>query len=119
MLSREKMENKYYKDRYGNFYTKKSKIELQERIDDNDPSTFLPVLEEMNYPYIEEVWNNCVEFAKKHNLYNLKHSIIGKYIAKMNLLGFRAFTWKDTKFIAMLFENAKRREMELKNAINE
>lgn len=112
MLSKEDMKNKYYKDRYGNFYTKKSKIELQEQIDDNDTSTFLPILEEMNYPYMEEVWNGCVEFDERHNLYNLKHSVIGKYISKMNLRGFREYTWKDNSFIAMLYENAKRREME-------
>ena len=47
------MKNKYYIQRDGSFYTKKTKDEIKAEIDPTNPWTFLPILKDMNYPFYE------------------------------------------------------------------
>lgn len=44
-------------------------------IDSNNPQSFLPILEEMNIPYLESIYNEYLEFSNS----------FGRYLARMRL----------------------------------
>ena len=85
------MRKKYYLQRDGNFYTKKTKQEIQDIIDPNNPQTFLPILEDMNYPYLEYEWNKYISRYGTNG--------IGRYISCMRLKGYQRYLWKDSTWI--------------------
>ncbi len=61
-------------------------------INDTDPSTFLPILKEIDVPYIPSEWRSLL--VKKDPK---SPSIIGKYVSKMKLNQFKKYSWKDTE----------------------
>ena len=82
----------YFLNRQGEQYLI-PKEELKKIIDPFDENTFLPHLKNMNYPYLKEVWErireNCIRLNKKELTF-------GKYLARMNLMAYRNFTWENT-----------------------
>ena len=82
----------YYTQRDGSLYTKKTKREILDSIDENNPDTFLYLLKEMNYPYFKQIWDQI------HTLHPNAHNF-GRYIAKMKLMSFKYYTWDDSIFI--------------------
>ena len=78
----------YFIKRNGQFYTKQTKQEIYNIIDNNNPNTFLPFLEEMDYPYLEQEW----EYSAQRK----PESCLGFYIAKMRLMSFRSFGYADS-----------------------
>lgn len=83
---------KYFKQRDGSYYTKFTKEELYNKIDPYNIITFLPFLEEMDYPYFSKEWKRCLKMGK------MKNVCFGRYIALMNLKGYRGFTFKHTGY---------------------
>lgn len=81
---------KYFKQRDGSYYTKFTKEQLYNKIDPCNIITFLPFLEEMDYPFFSEEWQRCLKMGK------MKNNCLGRYIALMNLRGYRGYTFKDT-----------------------
>lgn len=79
----------YYKKRDNTFYKEKTKEEILSIIDYNNPATFLPFLEVLDYPYIEFEWNLMLENKNKKPNF-------GRYIALMRLASFRAFSYQDS-----------------------
>ena len=61
-------------------------------VDDTDESTFLPILKEIDIPYIPTEWRALV--IKKTPK---SPSILGKYVSKMRLNQFKKYRWKDTE----------------------
>lgn len=61
-------------------------------IDDTDPSTFLPILKEINVPYIPSAWRELL--VKKDPK---SPSIIGKYVSKMRLNQYKRYSWADSE----------------------
>ena len=61
-------------------------------IDDTDPSTFLPILKEINVPYIPSAWRELL--IKKDPK---SPSIIGKYVSKMRLNQYKRYSWADSE----------------------
>lgn len=59
-------------------------------IDNNNPRTFNWILKEINTPFIESEWNYLKE--RYPNSF-----ILGRYLAKMALKGFKNFTYDDTE----------------------
>ena len=86
------MKKKYYRKRDNNFYLDKTKEEILSEIDYDNPETFLPYLEILDYPYLEYEWNYRLQFGREHNLNN----IFGRYIALMRLRGYRGFSYQDS-----------------------
>ena len=82
----------YFLDRQGEWYLV-PKEELKKIIDPFDESTFLPHLKNMNYPYLKEVWEMVRE---KYVESNKKELTFGRYLAMINLKGYRNFTWENT-----------------------
>lgn len=61
-------------------------------VDDHDPTTFLPILKEIDVPYIPGEWRALL--VKKDSR---AASILGKYISKMKLNQFKKYRWADTE----------------------
>lgn len=82
----------FYKCRNGETYPY-TKEEIEKSIDPFVPSTFIPILKEMNYPFIEEEWiYNIISVINRRDNFDFMNG----YINKMNLFGFRNFTFKDS-----------------------
>ena len=89
------MEKKYYRKRDNSFYLDKTKEEILSEIDYDNPKTFLPYLEILDYPYLEYEWNYRLQLGREHNLSN----IFGRYIALMRLQGYRNFSYQDGEYL--------------------
>ena len=89
------MQKTYYRKRDNSFYTDETKVEILSKIDYDNPETFLPYLEILDYPYLEEDWLRKVEHGREHNHTN----IFGRYIAVMRLTGFRNFCFQDSSYL--------------------
>ena len=85
-------ETNFWKKRNGNYHTI-CKSYYRDTIDPYDTSTFLPLLKELDIPYIPDEWNHVIEWGNEKKK---SQSIIGRYIAKMNLAAFRGMTFQDT-----------------------
>ena len=83
------MENKYYKKRDGSYYTKYTKEKLATIINPIDENTAIPILEDMDYPFVRMEWEHLV---KKHIT---SRAVFARYIALMRTLGFRNLSFQD------------------------
>ena len=66
---------------------------VREKINNFNPMTYLPLLKILNVPFIINEWNKLI------NRYGFTGSIFPRYLSKMNLRGFRGYTWEDTKLL--------------------
>ena len=89
------MKRKYYRKRDNSFYLDKTKEEILSEIDYDNPKTFLPYLEILDYPFLEYVWNYRLQFGREHNF----SYIFGRYIALMRLKGYRNFSYQDGEYL--------------------
>ena len=90
------MTKQYYKERNGSDYIKYTKDEIKTIVNPFIEESFIPLLKDMNYPYITDVWLNTLKTCIERNHYLT--SCFGKYIAKMRLKGYSYYTREDTKF---------------------
>lgn len=92
-------EKQYFKtgrtDKFPSGYLPKCKTCVTMGINDTDPSTFLPILKEIDVPYIPSEWRALL--VKKDSR---AASILGKYVSKMRLNQFKKYSWKDTETLA-------------------
>lgn len=61
-------------------------------VDDTDPSTFLPLLKEIDVPYIPGEWRALLMKKDAHS-----SSVLGKYVSKMRLNQFKKYRWADSE----------------------
>ena len=94
-------------DRYPEGYMNSCKKCFTMHIDMDDPATVMPLLEEMNLPYIPREWNNLVS-KYRDNAKTTVTAIFGRYVAKMKLVQYRDYTYDDTE---SFFEEAKYKEL--------
>lgn len=97
-------------------------------IDNWDPDTYLPLLEEMDIPYIPSEWNKLMQkYAVGVPPEKLSGtSILGRYSAKMRLQQFSKYRWKDNDAIVQLEKDRIRTtmvsqgydEVEIQQALN-
>lgn len=66
-------------------------------VDNWNPKTFLPILQDIDVPYIKQEWNSILgqAYYKKDNITHL--TVIGKYLAKMRTKSFKHYRWSDTE----------------------
>ena len=116
----------FYKDKNGN-PMKKCKKCMASMIDLNSYSTILPVLKEINIPYIPAEFESLKErylFTEKNGQLvrnpNANQTILGKYIGKMKLLQFKDYNYEDTpKFVEAFEDKKSEQEEEVKKQIDE
>lgn len=93
------MEYSYYKKRDGKIYNVPQET-INNSINPFDPTTYLPHLELMDYPYIIEEWQRLRAYCLQKSYPDL---VFPKYIALMNLTAFKCFTWKDNKNLNQIY----------------
>jgi hypothetical protein len=103
------LKKNYYRKRDNTFYTDKTKSEIITEIDPFNPDTFMPYLKILNFPYFEEEWKRMVETWSKPEH---RHTIFGRYLAKMRLCSFRNFTYEDNEYIKEMAEIGKKKREE-------
>ena len=81
------MKKIYYKKRNNEFYTELTKKDILNKVDINDPNSFLLYLKILDYPFIESIWKHSLKYEKNFNF--------SKYIARMRLASFRSFGFND------------------------
>ena len=81
-------------------------------VDNWDSSTYLPILEDCDVPYIPEEWNNTLAKVSQNPEKVTSTVVVGKYLAKMKLGQFKKYRWADTEIIAKLKEKAIRESLE-------
>lgn len=69
-----------------------TKDEIKKKINIYDESTFIPILQKLDYPYIRHEW---IRLVKRYD----DNTVIGRYISKMRLFGYRQYSWKDSVMI--------------------
>lgn len=77
----------YYKCHNEEYYNTCKRC-MRWRINDNKPDTFLPFLKDMDYPYVKEEWDLLNK--RNQNAQMRSPTILGKYISKMRLKGFKS-----------------------------
>lgn len=65
-------------------------------VDNWDPETFLPILKEIDVPYIEEEWKATLEKAVASGKKITGKSVLGRYLSKMKLTQWRKYGYEDT-----------------------
>lgn len=67
-------------------------------IDNRDPETFIPVLKEMDFPYVPRLWVEVANQAYMRNpsTFGCK-SVLGRYIAKFAMLQYRGLGFEDSE----------------------
>ena len=57
-------------------------------------------MQALDVPFIEYEWNMLIDVHKNSN-------VLGRYLAKMNLRGFRDYTYEDSNFLNELYKQRK------------
>ena len=71
-------------------------------VDNWDPETFLWILQEIDIPYVPQVWQNLLRTYGKDPSKLTGATILGRYISSMRLKKWKDYRWKDTEFIQKL-----------------
>lgn len=67
-----------------------------------DPETFLPIIEEIDLPWVPDEWNKLLRKYGQNRAEVTGTTILGRYISKMRLAQFKQYRWKDTEFLQEL-----------------
>lgn len=69
-------------------------------VDNWNPETFLPILEDADVPWIPHEWNKILErFADRDPKEITGTTIIGRYITQMKLNQWKKYRWRDTEAV--------------------
>lgn len=77
-------------------------------VDNWDPQTFIPLLEDIDIPYVKEEWDVLLEKHKEHPEKLTGNTILGKYISKMKLRQWKDYRYSDTPKIRADLDEKKR-----------
>lgn len=78
-----------------------------------NPKTYLPILEELDVPYIPEEWNKVLaKYASDPSKITAK-GVMGKYLAKMRMVQYKDYRWKDNEYIQQLADERTRSAMQV------
>lgn len=109
-----------------NFYSDRTgkKLELCKKcltmhVDNNDPETFMWILEKADVPYVPEEWARIREKEERDKGIEKMTgmSVLGKYLAKMRLKQWKDYTWADTEKIANSYKEYEVKQLEQQNKI--
>lgn len=68
-------------------------------VDNYDSSTYLPLLEACDVPYVPDEWNKILAKHGQDSKKLTGISIIGRYLSTMKLSQWKKWRWKDTEFL--------------------
>ena len=78
---------------------------LTMHVDNWDSSTYMWILEECDVPYIPEEWNKLLQKYASEGKTITGTTILGRYLAKMQLKQFRDYRFKDTEFLQQMADH--------------
>ena len=109
-------ENQFYKsnnlEKHPNGFLNECKKCTTMHINNWDPKTYLPILEDIDVPYVPKEWDKLLADYTRNNKTITSMTILGKYIAKMKLKQYLLYRWKDTDHLQQLEEKKIRESME-------
>lgn len=104
--------NQFYRtkriDKYPDGFLPECKKCCTRHVDNWDPATFLPILEEIDVPYIEKEWATLLEKYGQDRKKLTGVSILGRYLSKMKLNQYKEFHWEDTERLREEAEQQKK-----------
>lgn len=87
----------FYKDRHGEYCPTCKKC-LLKNVDNADPSTFVPILKRLDYPYIADVWASLARAQYRASPSSFgPSSVFGKYVRTMCMDQYKPFTFADSE----------------------
>ena len=86
-------------EKYPNKKLNQCKKCLTMHVDNWNPDSYLWILQEADVPYIPDEWNKLMATYAKDASKVTGTTIIGRYLAKMQLKQWRDFRWKDNEFL--------------------
>lgn len=102
-------EDKFYKSRnlekYPTGRLTECKDCLTRHVDNWDSRTFLWILQEADVPYVPAEWNQLLAKYGKDPRKVTGVTILGRYLAKMNLNQYKNWRWADTEYIQQITNN--------------
>lgn len=76
-----------------------------------EPDTYLWILQEADVPYVPEQWYKLMETYAKDSAKVTGTTIVGRYLAKMQLTQWKDYRWKDSEFLKQLSDNVVKQAM--------
>lgn len=76
-----------------------------------EPDTYLWILQEADVPYVPEQWYKLMEKYAKDPTKVTGTTIVGRYLAKMQLTQWKDYRWKDSEFLKQLSDNVVKQAM--------
>lgn len=76
-----------------------------------DPETFKPILQEIDVPYIKEWWDELLVKYGKDPTKITGMTIMGRYLAKMRLNQYKEYKWADNERLREELDQKKRQSM--------
>ncbi len=90
-------------------------------VDNWDPNTFKPILQEIDVPYVKEEWDKLLKrYSQKKSPEEMTGmTILGRYLAKMKLKQWKDYRWADTERIQAEIDERKAQAMRATGADEE
>lgn len=76
-------------------------------LDNWEPETYLPLLEECDVPYVPTVWNDLLRRYCKDPSKVTGMTVIGRYLGTMHLRQWNKYRWADTDYLLEVERNKK------------
>lgn len=76
-----------------------------------DPETFKPILQEIDVPYVKEWWDELLARYGTDPTKLTGVTIMGRYLAKMRLQQYRKYRWSDYEALREELDNKKRQTL--------
>ena len=80
-------------------------------VDNWDPSTFIPILQEIDVPYIKEQWDQLLEKFGQDPTKITGATILGRYLSKMKLTQWNKYRFADTERLELEAKEKKAQSM--------
>ena len=95
-------ENQFYTSKNLEKYPNEGKLRQCKKcitlhVDNWNPETYKPILQEIDVPYIKEEWNGLLEKYGKDPTKLTGMTILGRYLSKMKLKQWSAYHWEDSE----------------------
>lgn len=80
-------------------------------VDNWDPSTFIPILQEIDVPYIKDQWDQLLEKFGQDPTKITGTTILGRYLSKMKLTQWNKYRFADTEQLELEAKEKKAQSM--------
>ena len=112
---RTKSDKEFYKtndtETYPSGFLDECKKCLTMHVNNWDPSTYLPILQKCDVPYVQSEWDSLLADYGADPKKVTGTTILGRYLSKMKLVQYKDKRWKDTEVLKRIAEKKMREAM--------